>query len=201
MAKTRAEELKEKITQLEGMGEHDAAEKYKAELAQIENKGGTKTMPEEEGLVASATQEDYEKETGDWVTIDQKIGFVDLKVEVQTPSWKTPGVSYLIPVVVTQEGIDNGKNAELYPGASTGAIWKLKQIYRAVTGEDMPFVKGKDGQPHPNLIPSKLAGKEAVGHWVLVTGHKGGDPNAEIVKYPKLESILPAGSVTSELGI
>jgi len=52
---------------------------------------------------------------------------------------------------------------------------------------------------HPRLVPSVVAGKPAVGLWRLQEGHKGGDPTAEMVLYPKLVAILPPGSKVESL--
>jgi hypothetical protein len=53
---------------------------------------------------------------------------------------------------------------------------------------------GADGKKHPVFKPTEYAGKPAVGVWTMQKGHKGGDPSAEEVLYPKLTGILPAGS-------
>lgn len=197
MAKSRADELKAKIAQLEGMGESDSdtAKKYKAELAKLDPPTATV-----EGIMLPATDEEWEKGGSKFVTIAPGQTSVDLAVEVGMPVEETPGKSVAFPVTVTQEGPDEGKEDKIVGGILPGKTFKTKEIVEAVTGKPCPYAKGKDGKMHP-VIPLSIAGAPAIGHWEMQTGHKGGDPNAETVKYPKLIAILPTKKAEKALGI
>ena len=56
----------------------------------------------------------------------------------------------------------------------------------------MPMKMGGDKKNHPAPKGTDTVGKQAVGIWVMVEGKKGGV--GEVVTYPKLQDILPAGS-------
>jgi len=132
---------------------------------------------------------------GDILMLDIAIGFLD---------WKTAGQSMELPVEVTEDGENKGKEDSFYFGVKKESIWKVKDIYKNITGNDMPMKKGADGQNHPSIRSEDLLGKPAVGVWVMAEGRKGGDPKGEITVYPKLQDIKPAGTVKSvaeDLGI
>ena len=122
-------------------------------------------------------------------------------IEVIDMDWDTPGSSIKVDVQVTEEGADNGKKEKISFGVSPEAIWKGKDIYRAITGGEMPMVTGSDKKNHPKPDPGEVIGKKAVGVWKMTAGRKGGDPDADVVYYPKLDSIPPAGAKTENLGI
>jgi len=133
-----------------------------------------------------------------------KVGDVELReVEVGMLAPDTPGVSMMLPIIVTQEGADFGKQDKISWGVkkdpSTGrsGIWKGKEIYQNVAGKDIPL----DENGIANLDSDDLLGKPATGVWQLQKGHKGGDPTAEEVNYPKLIQLLPAGSKPRAEGI
>lgn len=153
---------------------------------------------ETEGLVIPVSPEEYDRAGSNWVTFPpgSKVGAeLTLNVELGIPDWDTPGKSIKFPVTVTEDGsIDNGKEDKLSAGITVDGVWKLKETYKAITGEDLPIVKN-----HPNLVPTAVAGKAAVGLWRLQEGRKGGDPTAETVVYPKLVAILPVGSKVEAL--
>lgn len=205
MPKTKAEELEDKIKTLEEIGESEAAEKYKAELAKIKGKE-KEPMAEKEskGLVAPATREEYEVSASKFITIPAGKTFVEREIEMSIPRWETAGHSYQFPTTVVEEGIDYGKTEKIVSGATggeKGGIWKTKQIYFAVTGHDMPMVKGADGVEHPTVIPDEIAGQRALGHWDLAKDSRTPEEGGKGTVYSKLTNILPLGSEVEDLGI
>ena len=118
-----------------------------------------------------------------------KVGDVEFRdIEIGMVDWDTPGTSMKVPVTVTEEGPDKGKEEKISFGVTKTGIWKGKEIHQAITGNDMAMENG-----HPVVIPAELAGKPAVGMWQMQSGKKGGVETAETVNYPKLVTILPAG--------
>ena len=193
--------MTEEIRILEDAGAVEQVKVRKAELAKLTgNKSKEETIPmqeETEGLVIPVSPEEYERAGSNRVTFPpgSKVNAErTLDLECGIPGWDTPGKSIKFPVTVTEDGSDNGKEDKLSAGITTDGVWKLKETYKAITGEDLPIVKN-----HPNLVPSAVAGKAAVGLWRLQEGHKGGDPTAEMVVYPKLVAILPVGSKVESL--
>ena len=162
---------------------------------------------EQRGLeLPGVTEEDYQSAGSKFVTFPPgaKVGdshFLD--IEIGMVDWDTPGSSMKVPIKVTEEGPDKGKEEKLSFGVLPNGIWKGKEIYRAITGRDMPMKEGADGKRHPVIDPMALAGKAAVGHWQMQKGVKGGVVGAETVTYPKLVAILPAGGkpTVESLGI
>ena len=119
-----------------------------------------------------------------------KVGDTEFRdIEIGMVAWDTPGVSMKVPAVVTEDGPDKGKEEKISFGVTKTGIWKGKEIIQAITGEDMPIVNG-----HPEVPVQLMMGKPAVGMWQMQEGHKGGDPSAEVINYPKLVSILASGS-------
>ena len=155
-------------------------------------------MPE---FMLPSTAEDYEAAGSKFVTIPPGATEVYLDIEVGLLDWEQAGVSMKLPVTITEDGPDNGKQEKISFGVNAKGLWKGKQIYEAVAGEPMPMKKGTDGVKHPAPDSDALLGKAAVGHWVMTSGHKGGDPNAEVVNYPKLQDIFAAGSKPTTEGL
>jgi hypothetical protein len=159
---------------------------------------------EEEGILLPDVDDgDYQAAGSKFVVLPPGEKEIYLNIECGMLDWDNAGVSMMIPIVVTEEGVNEGKQDKLSFGVTkneaTGrsGLWKGKQAYEAITGHAMPMKKGADGKMHPAPIPKEIFGKAAVGHWVVRKGHKGGDPDAEEVSYPKIQEILPAGSKPS----
>ncbi len=156
-------------------------------------------------FILPVTEEEYETAGSKFVTfpasnkpMSERVGEVlFLEVEVGMPEWDTPGKSLKFPISITEEGPDKGKEEKISTGVETKAIWKLREIVKAVTGADLPMKRGTDGKMHPALNPMAFAGKAAIGQWVIMSGHTGGDPTKPMTYYPKLIALLPAGEKPS----
>jgi len=160
-------------------------------------------MPE---LEFPVTEEEYQRAGSKFITFppEAKVGDVQFRaVEVEMIDWDTPGKSMKCPVKVTEEGIDFGKKEKISFGVDEKGVWKAKEIYLAVTGQNIPMRQGADGRKHPYIDPMALVGKAAVGCWTMQKGYKGGDPTQGETTYPKLISLHPAGykPMVSGLGI
>ncbi len=57
---------------------------------------------------------------------------IRLACEVAICDWKTPNVSLMLGIVVTEEGVNKGKDAEMYPGVTPESMWKTKPIFAAL---------------------------------------------------------------------
>jgi len=160
-------------------------------------------MPE---FMFDMTEEEYKREGSKFISFPPgaKVGDMEYRdIDIGLVDWSTPGSSMSVPVTVTEEGIDKGKEDKISFGVRKGGIWKGKQIHMAITGQDMPMKKGSDGKNHPYIDPMVLVGKPAVGAWQWMKGFPGGDETKPAVFYPKLISILPPGEKpqTESLGI
>jgi len=157
-------------------------------------------------IILDITEEEYEKEGSKFITFppNAKVGDLEYRdIEIGMVDWDTPGSSMKVPVTVTEEGPDRGKEAKISFGVRPGGIWKGKEIYLAITGTNMPMKQGSDGKMHPYIDPMELVGKPAVGLWQWESGHAGGDESKPIVYYAKLNALMPAGSKpkAEDLGI
>lgn len=202
-------ELQDKIKTLSSLGpaERELADRYKLQLdallaeAPERKEKEPMTMGEGGELILPATDEDWETSTSKFVTIPPGQSYVDLDIEMGMPDWDTIGKSIKFPVVVIAPGPDEGKEDKISGGAQPGKTFKTREIHLAVLGREPEYIEGQDGKKHPKIVPTEFAGKKATGHWEMQSGRKGGDPEGEVVHYPKLVSILPLGTKTEGLGI
>ena len=155
-------------------------------------------MPE---FMLPSTEEDYDKSGSKFVTFPPGATEVYLNIEVGQLDWEQAGVSMKLPITIVEDGPDKGKQEKISFGVNAKGIWKGKQIYEAVACSAMPMKKGTDGVKHPAPDSDALLGKAAVGHWVMSSGFKGGDPTAEKVNYPKLQDIFAAGAKPTTEGL
>ena len=148
-------------------------------------------MPE---IVLPVSEEDYRKSGGKFISFPPGARKGDVQyreVEIGLVDWDNPGKSIKFPVVITEDGADQGKADKVSAGVDAKGIWKAKEIYQAITGEDMPMKKTSQGM-RPAINPDTLKGMKAVGVWTMTVGLKGGV--GEEVLYPKLTSIVAEGS-------
>lgn len=153
-------------------------------------------MPE---FVFEINEEQYEKAGSKFITTDPPVAELTEKnkgdtylapIEVTDYDWDTPGKSLKIMTVITS-GVDEGHAEKISFGVDEKGVWKGKTLFKALTGKDMPMVKGKDGKNHPASKTEDLVGKKGIGRWVVVEGAKGGDPKQGNIWYPKLQDIFP----------
>lgn len=202
----RIAELKEQIKLLEPMADPATQELVQTKKLELESllaeapagKGAEMVMGAEGEILLPTTDEEWIKGGSKFVSIPPGRDFVDLDIEMGLPILEASGISIAFPVTVVEDGPDYGKESKISGGIRAGMTWKTREIVLAVTGSDLEFRKGKDNKLHPVLKPSEIAGMTAVGHWERAKGVKGGVSGAEVVEYPKLVSILPAGVKTEE---
>lgn len=148
-------------------------------------------------LTLDVTQESFEKAGSKFITFApaDAIGTQYFKeVELGVADWDNPGISIKFPItIIGPEGDpDIGKQDKLSAGVAENALWKLKEILKAL-GIPITYKVGIDKKKHPVFETDDVAGKKAVGCWELQLGSKGGDAAKGGVKYPKLVSIFPEG--------
>ena len=157
-------------------------------------------------IALPSTREDYESSGSKFITFPPgaKVGDIEYReVEIGLLDWDTPGRSMKIPVTVTQDGPDKGKEDKLSFGVDSKGIWKGKAIYETLLGKPMEFQAGADGKEHPVVDPDDFLGKPATAIFTLMEGTKGGVVGGEVVRYPKLTDLLPPDSAkpVEDLGI
>jgi len=105
-----------------------------------------------------------------------QVGFVD---------WKTAGKSFVFPVTVT-EGEDEGKTAEIYPGAVGKGSFKTRDTLEAI---GVKYDTTEDGQV--KFDPDECENKLGTGVWQVVVGHKNGIVTPEnVIKQLKFVAIM-----------
>lgn len=145
------------------------------------------------------TKEEYDTAGSKFITFPpgnpaKQVGnFEYREIECGMIDWETPGKSMKLPVTVTEEGSDFGKEDKVSFGVDKKGIWKGKELYEAVTGKPMPVRKGVDGKQHPYIDPMAVVGKMAIGAWQMQKGYPGGDQTQAPTYYPKLVNILKPG--------
>jgi len=153
-------------------------------------------MVGQEFIFDGVTEEEYMQSGSKFVVFPPgaRVGSVEYRnIEVGMLDWDTPGNSMKVPVTITEDGPDKGKEDKISFGVKKSGIWKGKEIHLAITGKEMPMKNGADGKTHPVINSMELVGKPAVGMWEMTGGHPGGDETKPMTFYPKLTSILPAG--------
>lgn len=194
--KAKVKELEAKIATLEEIGETEAANRYKTQLAKL--KGGEIVAEEEkeEGLVFSipASKEEWEKASSKFAAVGT------YRSEYGMPYWKDKGKTIAFPFTITAEGVENSKEGEYFVGVGPDAIWKLKEIL-ASASVPVAFVKGKDGQKHPQFEAAAVAGKEFESVWTEQVDSRSAAEGGKGTKYTKPTSALPLGSTPESLGI
>jgi len=193
--KAKVKELEAKIATLEEIGETEAANRYKAQLAKLE--GGESMAEEKEaGFVFSipASEEEWEKASSKFAAVGTH------RSEYGMPYWKDKGKTIAFPFTITAEGVENGKEGEYFVGVGPDAIWKLKEIL-ASAGVLVTFIKGKDGQKRPQFEAAAVAGQEFESVWTEQVDSRSAAEGGKGTKYTKPTSALPLGSTPENLGI
>ena len=149
-------------------------------------------MPE---LTLPVSEEEYRKAGSKFIAFPPgaKKGDVQYRnIEIGIVDWDNPGKSIKFPITIVEDGADQGKADKLSAGVDAKGVWKAKEVYQAITGEDMPMKKTSAGN-RPVINPDELKGKAAVGVWTMVTGQKQSGAGDEVT-YPKLTALLAEGS-------
>ena len=147
-------------------------------------------------FIIPVTEEEFEKAGSKFITFspDDPVGKLYHKnIELDMPDWDTPGQSIKFPVRINDEGPDFGKEDKISAGVGSDAVWKLKDILKAV---DVPVEMrtGADKKKRPVFESEAVGGKQAVGVWQLQVDKRKPEEGGKGTKYPKLVNILPAGS-------
>lgn len=137
------QELKDKIKvleQLPGAEEQKLVSEYKEELARLQGKEIKETMTEENQDTSfelpNMSEEEYEAAGSKFAQEGVHLS------EMGMPSWDTPGKSIGFPFTIIEEGEDAGKEGKISAGVSKDAVWKLKEILKAI-GVEHKVVDGK----------------------------------------------------------
>ena len=147
-------------------------------------------------LTLPVSKKEYDEADSKFITFPPNAAVGDVQfrnVELGMVDWDTPGRSIKFPVTVIEEGADEGKKDKISAGVKADGVWKLKEILKTF-GIEVKYVNGK-----PVFNTDELTGKQCVGAWTLQEGHKGGDPTADKVKYPKLTALVLAKPETETL--
>lgn len=136
----------------------------------------------ESPFVIIPTADDGVEREGDSVMLDIEAGAAD---------WKTPGVSLLLPITVTEEGVNYGKVVDIYPGVSREAMGITQRLAKALGVYDKVIVE-EEGQLKVKLLG--FAGGKGRGKFVRTMSNQG-----------NLRSVLTSLNIypvgTTELGI
>jgi len=128
-------------------------------------------MPERD-VMLDVTPEDYENMVSPFIEIPTGASG---KPEAGDETWllveaqanigeKTPGVSYQVPLMVMEEGINKGKVVDWYPGYRGLALGIFKRGLKAF-GVENKVIQNIKGQMH--LYIDQIAGAQAKARFVL----------------------------------
>ncbi len=141
-----AEQLKSKIAALESADPDSPKLKaYKADLRKLTSSSGTGLME-----IPGVSKDDMDAAGSKFVSLP---GYY--KVEFGTPYWKTPGRSLGFPFTII-EGAEEGKEAEIFAGVTKEAVWKIKEILKAIE-VDYQVIKATGNVA---FDPTEVSGKQ-----------------------------------------
>jgi len=198
----REQELQRKIDILTKQGVPDSViQKYRKELEELKGatEAGKNTSKEEvahlaqitdEGFVLDVTPEEMEKAGSKFANPGLHLS------EMGMPEWETPGQSIRFPFTIVEEGPDNGKESKLVAGISPSAIWKLKEILKAV---GVPYKKTADGKVAFNHM--EMVGKQFMSLWTKQKDSRPVEEGGKGTEYTKPTAAYPVGTKEEDLGI
>ena len=156
------EQLKSKIAALESADpDSPKLKQYKADLRKLTGSSGSGLME-----IPGVSKEDMDAAGSKFVSLPGLY-----KAEFGLPYWKTPGKSFGFPFTIS-DGADEGKESELFAGATVSAVWKVKEILKALE-VDYQVIKATGNVA---FDPTEVAGKEGR---VLFEIQKDERPEAE----------------------
>lgn len=191
MPKT-AQELRAEIAALEKVeGTEGLVAEKRKQLAVME-KGG-KVVDQKKGVGRSAddlpfSEDDWEKATSKFATVGEHVS------EFGVPYWKTAGKSIAFPFVITEEGIDAGKEGEIVAGVEPHSVWKLKEILRAI-GWDM------DKKPRYSEIVEFAPGKSVKTIWTVQVDSRSPEEGGKGGRYTKPTGAVSLETESADLGV
>lgn len=133
-------------------------------------------------ILIPVSKDEFEKAGSKFVTAGTH------PIECTSCGWKTEGKSLAWSVIVTEEGSDKDKEAQLFTGIGKDALFKTKAVLNAF---DIPYKFGKNGV---SFDPSAAAGKTATGLWTVAKDERTPGEGGKGTTYTKLTDILPEGS-------
>jgi len=200
------QELQRKIDILTKQGVPDSViQKYRKELEELKGASGAEqnTKQEEvaqsmspggqitnEGFVLDVSPEDMEKAGSKFAAPGLHLS------EMGMPEWETPGQSIRFPFTIIEEGTDNGKESKLVAGISPSALWKLKEILKAV---GVPYKKTAGGKVAFNHM--EMVGKQFMSLWTKQKDSRPVEEGGKGTEYTKPTAAYPVGTKEEDLGI
>ena len=146
-------------------------------------------MSPERDVILDVTPEEYEAMASPFIEIpvgpsgkpqagDECWLLVEAQANIEE---KTPGVSYRVPLMVMEEGVNKGKVVDWYPGYRGQALNILKRALKAFGKEDI--VENVKGKLHLHI--DRIAGAQAKARFV----REWSNPQ-EAGKKPVLRAVL-----------
>jgi len=161
---------------------------YQREAKIYEEVSSRDTMPE--GFILDVTPEEYEKAGSKFATPGLHLA------EMGMPEWETPGQSIRFPFIIVEEGADSGKDGKLVAGIGKSAIWKMKEILKAI---DVPVTKTKTG--NVTFDSNACVGKQFKVLYVEQVDTRSPEEGGTGTRYTKAQSAYPADTTEESLGI
>lgn len=145
-------------------------------------------MADDELMVEIGTEEEIEQAKSKFIKfpVGAKRGDVLYqKIQIQMPDWDNPGTSYKFPVIITEEGVNLGKEDKLSTGVGKKG-WKLIETLDNL-GIEHPT---NNVTRNVSFNRTKLAGMNAIGEWTMQVGVN--QSTGTEFDMPKLTAILRA---------
>ena len=115
-------------------------------------------MANENDFILDIDPEEYDTLVSKYVEIpannedgvEREGDFIDLNAELGMAEWKSQGKSLRVPVIITEEGINNSKELDWFVGISKDAMQVTKPRLQRLGIEDKVLPR-KEGKLHLNL--------------------------------------------------
>ena len=140
-------------------------------------------------IIPGITEEEYEKAGSKFAAEGMHLS------ECGMPEWETPGQSIRFPFTII-EGDDEGKESKIVAGVKKEALWKLKEMLKAL---GVAITTNKDGQV--SFDPMDCAGKQFMSVWTIEVDSRPASEGGKGGIYTKPTSALPVGAKSESLGI
>lgn len=140
-------------------------------------------------FILDVTEEEYEKAGSKFAEVGEHLS------EMGMPEWETPGLSIRFPFTIIEEGEDKGKESKLVAGVSKNALWKLKEVLKAIG----VAVTVKDGKP--TFDSTSCVGKQFLTVWTLQKDTRTPEEGGTGGTYSKPTGALAVGESVEDLGV